>query len=113
MTGFDSSVDSIITPLASEFVVDGKVKKDRDFIASLVKIRYNGVTYDSLDALPADAPANLKIDFNRTVTRLVKFAEDLWAQNEEKPVEIVRFDLNEFLNVSDRLRSSRTFYIEG
>jgi hypothetical protein len=113
MTGFDSALDSILEPLASELIINGEIVRDRDSIASLVRIRYNGVTYDSPDALPSDAPENLRTDFNRAVTRLVNFAEELWTQNEENPVEIVRFDLNEFLNVSDRLRSSRTFYIEG
>jgi hypothetical protein len=113
MTVLDSSEDSIVEPVASELIVDGKVIRDRDSIASLVKIRYNGVTYDNPEALPPDAPENLRTDFNRAVTRLMSFAEDLWDQNEEKPVEIVTFDLNEFLNVSDKLRSSRTFYIEG
>jgi hypothetical protein len=106
-------VDLIIEPRAADLFVDGGFRTDRPFIESLLKIRYQGVTYDRLADLPPGAPSNLRTEFERTVNRVVNFAKQLQAQHERKPVEIVRFDLNEFLNVSDRLRSSRTFYIEG
>jgi hypothetical protein len=103
----------IIEATAAELFVDGEFRTDRAFIESLVKIRYNGVTYDSPAELPPGTPSSLQVAHGQAVTRLVAFAERLKAQHEKKPVEILRFDLNEFLNVSDRLRSSRTFYIEG
>lgn len=105
--------DSIIEPTAVDLFVDGEFRVDRTFMESVTRIRYNGVTYDSPRDLPPGAPAFLRTEYDRAITRLLQYAERLQAQHETKPVEIVRFDLNEFLNVSDRLRSSRTFTIEG
>ena len=111
--GSSSEESPIIEPRAADLIVNGQVQTKPEFILSLIKIRYKGTTYDSLTDLPADAPGSLRTEYNRAVTRVTKLAKDLWSQNEKKPVEVVRFDLNEFLNLTDRLRSTRTFYIEG
>ena len=114
--GPKDSKDLIVEPTAAEFFVNGEVRTDRAFIESLVKIRYDGITYDRPEDLPNGSDVDIisvKSNFNRAVTSLEAFAKKLKAQHEKKPVEIVRFDLNEFLNISDRLRSTRTYYIEG
>jgi hypothetical protein len=118
MGSFDSSEteddDPIIEPNAADLVVNGEVQTDRAFVESLIKVRYNGVTYDSLADLPASTNVDfLTVAYDKTVAIWMDRAKKLKEQHEKEPVEIVRFDLNEFLNVSDRLRSSRTFYIEG
>jgi hypothetical protein len=118
MHGTESAGDDpIIEPHAADLLVDGQVQTDPTFIRSLIKISYQGVIYDALEDLPGEiGPSqrkSIELAFDEVTDIWLKRAKDLQAQHEKEPVEIVRFDLNEFLNVSDRLRSSRTFYIEG
>ncbi len=109
--------DAIIAPTAAELYVNGEFIVDEAGIRSLTKIRYKERTYDSPEQLVAPIPSSiidaLTKSYNESVALSVIKALKLEAQNKTKPVEILRFDLNEFLNVNDRLRSSNLFYIEG
>ena len=117
--GAGSKTDSelIIEPRASDLLVNGRIKAEPEYIQSLIKIRYQGTTYDSIDHLGSELSGNerktILVAYGNTVKKWTAIAKQLVTQHEKKPVEIIRFDLNEFLNVSDRLRSSRPFYIEG
>ena len=120
MTAETGDNDPIIEPVAADLFVNGRFVGERETdlelrerVGRFVKILYNGVTYDS----PADLQSNADRDqieraYFGVVTKWMKKARDLQDQHEIEPVEIVRFDLNEFLNVNDRLRSSRMFYIK-
>ena len=108
--------DLIIEPVAADLFVNGAFITDPVEIAKLLKIRYNGVTYDGPEELPASISSEvrntLRSAFGAALDIWVRRAQRLQEQHEREPVEIVRFDLNEFLNVNDRLRSSRMFYME-
>lgn len=105
----------ILEPKAADLILNGEVQTDEAFISSLIKLHYEGVTYDSPEMLPPDTQdlKFLRKAYRQALDKWVATAKKLEAQHKKKPIEIVRFDLNEFLNVSDRLRSSRPFYIEG
>lgn len=81
---------------------------------SLLRIRYGSRTYSTLEEALAGIPAsehNRVKDSYRDAKNAVKLkVKSLRAQGET--LQIVHFDLNEFLNVSDRLKASRPYYIE-
>ena len=105
------SEGALLMPSASDLYVDGSFITDPVKLRERIKIVYQGRIYTE-ETLPASAPGNLRISITRALPGLLEFAQDLEAQNAREPVQVVKFDLNEFLNVSDRLKSSRPYYIE-
>ena len=109
--------DAVVEPQPSDFFVDNRYNSDPSFVASRIKVRYDGLTYDGPQFLPDSVDKKTRDNINRAhrtaVGAWVERAKDLQAAYENKKVELVRFDLNEFLNITDRLRSTRTYYIEG
>ena len=113
--------DPIISPTAAAIVEHPDFRNNfsgnelEAFAKSLLKVRYGDKTYDHPEQMRGiesnDIVDKILIAYDRKLSVLKSRIEKLRLQGEQ--IQVVRFDLNEFLNVNERLRSSQTFYLES
>ena len=103
--------DAVVEPQPSDFFVDNRYNSDPSFVASRIKVRYDGLTYDGPQFLPDSVDKKTRDNINRAhrtaVGAWVDRAKDLQAAYENKKVELVRFGAFFFAEISV-FRSSLT-----
>lgn len=112
---------AVVRPTAAEISLHPKFRESDDpqereaFARSLLKLRSGSQFFDNPENLQNSVSNRdyeaISSTYEDVLRMLITKIEKLQSQGES--LSVVRFDLNEFLNVNERLRSSQTFYLES
>ncbi len=120
-TSRNTTKGAIVAPSTAEIIEHPDFRNSKEgpqleaFARSMLRIRYDFQTFADLAELRRVATNQdydaLSSAYDDVLRALKSKIQKLELQGEN--IQVVRFDLNEFLNVNERLRSSQTFYLES